>query len=213
MKKFILTIIAVITLGTGAIANSKNGQEPYLGSPYLGIAYSYMNENIDVQQYIDPIGFDFDVKGDSLSIIGGYNFHQFLAVEGRYTKTVGDLDFSVDADGIDDGISWGGNMTNVGVYFKPKHTSTNGVTIYALLGMGHVKLDLDYIGEESSTEFQWGAGISFDGGKGVIGDSDLTLFLDYTRLYDNEHSILLNGQFIKVDDVIDVITVGVAFTF
>ena len=222
MKKFILTMtIAVIALSTGAIAKSypaygpdsykaiqeqRNSTTPYLGSPYLGIAYSYMNGNVDVPQVIAPIGFEADVQGDNLSIVGGYNFLSFLAVEGRYTKTIGDLDLSVSADGFDfdKGVQWGGNMTNVGLYFKPQYTSSN-VTIYALLGMGHVKIDLDYMGEDSSTEFQWGAGISINAGNSFIGNSNLGLFLDYTRLYD--------GEFAQIDVVVDVVNVGLTFTF
>lgn len=219
MKSLVLSLVAIVAMSTSAMAkwypasgpdsyqaieDQKDSSTPYFGSPYLGIAYSYMNGNVDVPQIIAPIGFESDVQGDNLSIIGGYNFHSFLAVEGRYSKTIGDLDLSVSADGLDAGTKWGGNMTNVGLYFKPQYKSSN-VTLYALLGMGHVKIDFDNIGEDSSTEFQWGLGVSLDSGTSVIGNSKASLFLDYTRLYDDE--------FGGIDVVVDMVNVGLTFTF
>ena len=112
-----------------------------------------------------------------------------------------------DIDGATEGITWGGNMSNVGLYFKPKYTSSS-VTLYALLGMGHVKLDLDNIGEVSETEFQWGAGISIDGGKSIVGNSKISFFLDYVRLYDEEAPIIATDIL-----VVDTFTVGLIFKF
>ena len=231
MKKITLTTIAALSITTGAMAANSSypadGPDSYKATQdsqntiqeqkdsnaaYIGIAYSYMNLNVDldVPQFIVPaLGFESDIQGDNLSIIGGYNFHEFLAVEGRYSKTMGDLDLSFSANGVDEGITWGGNMTNVGLYFKPNYTFPNsGFSLYALLGMGHVKLDLDNIGEISETEFQWGAGISIDGGDSIFGNSNIGLFIDYVRLYDKEAPLVATDLI-----VIDMVNVGFTFKF
>ena len=152
---------------------------------YAGLAYSYMNMNDDT--------FDTDITGDSVTFLAGYKFHQYLALEGRYSLSVGDLD----VEGIDS--SW--DMSNISLYLKPQY-SFDQVTVYGLLGYGEVTLDTGTTYSEDG--FQWGLGASF------AATENIEVFVDYTRLYDDSGFDTFTAN---NDIVFDSVTVGVNYKF
>ena len=152
---------------------------------YAGLAYSYMDMNDDT--------LNTDITGNAVTFLAGYKFHQYLAVEGRYSLSVSDLD----VDGTD--RSW--DMSNVALYLKPQY-SFSQVTVYGLLGYGEVTLDNGP--SHSEDGFQWGLGASY------AATDSIDVFVDYTRLYDDNgfDSFTANN-----DIVFDSVTVGVNYNF
>ncbi len=211
-------MVAVMAMSTFAVAqtydaygpNSYKAQQdtdsnlPYIGSPYIGIAYTYINSNLDIPKTIYGDNYESDIQGDNLTLLLGYNINEYFAIEGRYSKTVGDLDFDFNGPGFNEGSKWGGDISNIALYLKPMYSS-DIVTLYGLLGVGKVELEIDYFGEASETEFQWGLGISFDAGKDFIGNNDVTFFMDYTRFYDDEY--------FGMDLTVDALNFGLTYKF
>jgi opacity protein-like surface antigen len=152
---------------------------------YAGLGYSYMDMNDDT--------LDTDITGNAVTFLAGYKFHQYLAVEGRYSLSVSDLD----VEGID--RSW--DMSNVALYLKPQY-SFEQVTVYGLLGYGETTIDNGT--SHSEDGFQWGIGASF------AATESIDVFVDYTRLYDDSGF----DTFTANNDIIfDSVTVGVNYKF
>ena len=152
---------------------------------YAGLAYSYMDMNDDT--------LNTDITGNAVTFLAGYKFYQYLAVEGRYSLSVSDLDV--------DGTNKNWDMSNVALYLKPQY-AFNQVTVYGLLGYGEVTLDNGTSYSENG--FQWGLGASYSATDAI------DLFVDYTRLYDD------NGfdTFTANNDIVfDSVTVGVNYKF
>ena len=219
MKKFTLSMVAVMAMSTFAIAQTYDAYGPNsykalhegeqhegqdTNKAYIGLGYSYINMNTGVSA--PPLGklFEIDIQGNGITLLAGYEINQYFAVEGRYSKTINDLNVDINIQDIDEGGKWGGHISNAGLYLKPKYSS-GAVTLYGLLGVGHFKYDIDYAGEVSSNEFQWGLGISFDAGNSFIANSDVSLFMDYTRFSDDEYY----GENV----VLDAFNFGLIFKF
>jgi len=152
---------------------------------YAGLGYSYMDMNDDT--------LDTDITGNSVTFSAGYKFHQYFAIEGRYSLSVDDLD----VEGID--RSW--DMSNVALYLKPQY-SFNQVTVYGLLGYGEVTLDNGTSYSEDG--FQWGLGASF------AATENIEVYVDYTRLYDDSGFDTFTAN---NDIVFDSVNVGVNYKF
>ena len=209
MKNFTLSIVAVMAMNTFAIAQTYDAYGPnsykalhdtdstfeYISKPYIGLGYSYMNVNTKD----NPNDYNVDLQGDAITILAGYNINQYFALEGRYTRTIGDLNLDVDASNADIGGKYIGDMSNIALYLKPMYSS-DIVTLYALLGVGH----LDIIDDEDN-KFQWGLGFSIDAGKDIIGNNDITFFMDYIRFNDESEY--------GVDQVIDAFNFGLSYKF
>jgi opacity protein-like surface antigen len=217
MKKILLSAAALMAVGVSTIQAESYpayGENSYQatqmesssipGSFYAGIGYSYANANLDVPYYYFGQPFEFDIQSDNINLLLGYEFNQYFAVEARYTASISDLDFDLQNGYIDKGLTWGGDMSNLGLYLKPKYQSGD-VTVYALLGYGHIRLDIDNIGDRSENEFQWGLGLSMDVGSSIIAGTETFIFLDYIRFYDDEMS--------QMDFTIDSVNTGIAFKF
>ncbi len=201
MKKQLLTTTAAalllltnFTYAGGDIAP----QEPVVAMPevvmdapisdnyfYAGFGYSYMDMNDDT--------LDTDITGNAVTFLAGYKFHQYLAIEGRYSLSVDDLD----VEGIDS--SW--DMSNIALYLKPQY-SFDQVTVYGLLGYGEVTLDTGTTYSEDG--FQWGLGASF------AATENIEIFVDYTRLYDDSGFDTFTAN---NDIVFDSVNVGVNYKF
>jgi len=159
--------------------------EPALTGFYAGLGYTYMK--------MDNAGTAGDVNGNGITVLGGYNFHKYLAVEGRYSTTLGDLS-------VDNGVD-AGDLSNIALYLKPQYT-INRFKLYGLLGYGQVTYDngtTDY----SEDGFQYGAGLS------VMATDNIDVYVDYTRLYDDDDFDGLISQ----DITVDAVNVGVNYNF
>ncbi len=98
------------------------------------------------------------------TLIGGYEFNDYLAVEGRFTDTMSgknDIDY----------------VTGGSVFLKPQYPVFDAMKVYALVGVGYTKI---FAANNSTVakgnDFQWGLGASYD----VM--DNMAVFVDYTSL-------------------------------
>ena len=210
MKKFNLSLVAVLAMSTFAIAGGDIAPvEPMVETPmvveestgafYIGGAYGY--GTMDSSSPVSPVpgvGYSHDENFDSFMLQAGYKFNPYVAVEGRYWFTSEDswdnwgVDFSTD--------SWG-------IYVKPMYPVTNELDIYALLGYGDTDPKIGGEGPGYDTDgFQWGLGASYDF------TDNVAVFVDYVNLYDDTdyRGAPTNAD---VDLTIDTWNFGVTYTF
>jgi len=157
---------------------------------YVGLGYSCMQMGLDTP--------DLEVKSMlALSATAGYNFNEYLSIEGRYTMNLDDL--SVRNWNTDVDRDW--DMSNIALYLKPQYTMNN-VSIYGLVGFGQTTLDdgTSY----SETGFQYGLGLS------TKVTETVSLFVDYRRLYDDSD---FDGSAVDRDVAVNSFTVGANYNF
>lgn len=196
MKTLTSTIATLTMLSSLAFAGGDiDPVEPQLEIPvmeeigedyfYLGLGYSYLQMN--------NAATAGDITGNAITVLAGYSFNEYIALEGRYTATVGDLD-------VDNGPDTG-DISNIALYVKPQYSIDN-FKLYALLGYGQVSYD-NSVADYSEDGFQWGLGASF------AATESIDIFVDYTRLYDDDNFDGLISQ----DVTVDAVTVGVNYNF
>ncbi len=103
----------------------------------------------------------FQANGVTLQL--GYRYNDYLSIEGRYTKHLGDLEYKHGTNGganIDD-ISHA-DFTTKAIYIKPQYR-INKLGIYGMLGYGEVRLSnlLNDGIDRAETGLQFGLGISY----------------------------------------------------
>jgi opacity protein-like surface antigen len=104
--------------------------------------------------------------------LAGVEINDFLAVEGRLTKTISDYEIK-DHKPI--------SLTNAALYLKPQY-KFEAASIYALLGYGISKVD--FMDKTTTVNgFQYGAGASYDW------NDELSIFADYTKLVGSSKKI------------------------
>jgi len=228
MKKLNLSLAAIFAMGTFAVAGGDIApvepvvEEPVVvastGNFYIGLAYGYLNTQSTVDYTPPGRGtLSYTALDDDFSevmIQAGYNFNEYIAVEGRYwfgmSSTInynniapglGDQDTTIDA--------WG-------IYVKPQYPVTEAFNIYALLGYGGADVTIDNVGgtglqyvSDSVDGFSWGLGASY-----AITDN-VSLFVDYVSIYDdsNDYYNPSTGYSYNVDDTIDTWNFGVTYNF
>jgi opacity protein-like surface antigen len=212
MKKFTLSLVTVLAMSTFAIAGGDIApvEEPIVevapvvddSGFYVGIGYSYINLNDKYTPIGTISGNEMDYYGNALTVLAGYNFNKYIALEGRYSVVLGDLTWEDD----DLGEDFDGELSNIGLYLKPMYP-IGGLTLYGLLGYGQVTLDFSPNGdsEHSESGFQWGLGASY-----AVNDN-VGVFVDYTRLYDDKG--FDNGFNPNSDIIVDSINVGLTYKF
>jgi len=127
---------------------------------YLGGALSHLRMNASDE-----------ATGQALSVIGGYYFNKYIGLEGRYTRTLNDVD--VDAGTTVSSVDR--DLSNVGIYIKPMYNLTTGFSVYGLAGYGKAKS-----GDLEEKGVQWGLGTKYELANGV------GLFFDYMNFYDGD---------------------------
>jgi opacity protein-like surface antigen len=198
MKKFNLSLVAVLAMSTFAVAGGDIAPvEPMVETPmveestpgafYLGLAYGAANGDVswtDTPLSGEPISGSDDTDYDTIMLQAGYKFNPYIAVEGRYWF---DLDEDVD--------TWG-------IYAKPMYPVTDAIDIYALLG--YASSDVDYIDADG---FSWGLG-------GAYAFTDnVAVFVDYTSMYDDDDTVAYVGGSERLDTEITSWNFGVTYTF
>ncbi|SFV49790.1 putative outer membrane protein A [hydrothermal vent metagenome] len=198
-------ILGKLSFAGGDIAPAK---EPIAVVPvvedsgiYLGIGASSMSLDNDLNSE------EFSAKG--IMIQAGYQFNQYIAIEGRYTINVGNLEYDHGTTNNPDYSDYPADFTNLALYLKPMYSLEN-FSIYGLLGYGEVTLtDLPHPNNPGSVEraergFQWGLGASY---KFM---NNLSIFIDYTRVYDDKG---FDYRAQDADITSDLWTLGVSYRF
>ena len=203
MKKFTLSMITVMTMGTFAVAGGDIAPVEEIvevATPiiveddsnfYVGVAYSYVDAEIDAEQ-----------TGNAYTLLAGYNYNKYIAIEGRYTATVGDMDIENDKSSLNhsDG-EIDREVESYGIFLKPQYPIGDAFSVYALLGYGSVTARTT---DESG--FQWGLGAKY-----AITDS-IDVFVDYTSLYDGDMNNVVDSDLIW-DSQITSTNVGLTYNF
>jgi len=140
--------------------------EPELTGFYAGVGYSCLQMGLDVP-YLDMRAMT------AASVTAGYNFNEFVAIEGRYTASIGDITVKTVNSETDTGDI---DLANIGLYIKPQY-NIDRFGVYALLGYGQFTLKENTSFAEAG--FQYGAGLN------AMVSTNVNLFIDYRRLYDN----------------------------
>ena len=204
MKKLLFTGAAIISvLNAGGYISPAAPIEPIApvvpqqcattvtSNFYLGGALSLVSArkaNVDADFFSEKRGQD---RLGNLTLLGGYNFNKFIALEGRVTTTISQKDFT--------------KLTSYSLFAKPQYHINNNFSIYTLLGVGHIKLGKNRGSnvDVSKTSFQWGVGAKYN-----ITDR-WAVFADYTSLANDASGRILDYH--KAD--VDSINVGVIYNF
>jgi opacity protein-like surface antigen len=213
MKKFNLSLVAVLAMSTFAMAGGDIApvEEPVVvvpevvestGNFYLGLAYGW--QNITVEDSLTGDKFVDDNFG-SIMIDAGYNFNQYVAVEGRYW-------FGLSSS---NDIGWTSNLPSDvtidawGIYVKPQYPVTESFDVYALLGYGSADATYDLasggsITSDSVDGFSWGVGAAYSFTENVA------VFVDYTSIVDGEDGVV---DAHNSDVSVDTVNFGVTYNF
>ena len=203
MKKNIVALSALAAISTSLFAGGNYAaiapvvEEPVVvdnSSFYVGLGLSAVSaRDAAVSMDIFNAKHGQDRLGNIL-FQAGYNYNEYIAVEGRYTTGISNEDLV--------------EMSGWSLFVKPQYPVTEDFNIYALLGFGGITLDaVNNSGVDvDETGFQWGLGLSYD-----ITDS-IAIFADYTNLAnDMDGYYYTSPDLLQVD--VDAFNVGVTYKF
>ena len=193
MKKFTLSVVAVMAMSTFAIAGGDIApvEEPMVevAAPvvddsglYLGLAYGL--GNFDTTQHNKNRSDDWNYN--NIMIQAGYKFNSYIAIESRYW-------FGLDEDIIPfDSNPYTYSSDTWGIYVKPMYPVTDAFDIYALLGYASTDASVD-----NPTD-SWNFGGDLDGFSWGLGAAysftdNLSAFIDYVNIYDDSTDHGHNG--------------------
>ncbi len=201
MKKIAFSLVSVLALSGlsfagGNIAPVVPIEEPIVEAPvvvsasafYVGLGYSYLSSNriAVLNDSSDPrngeVIRDTDATANNVLLQAGYQFNPYLAIEGRYTFSVGDFALTHShKNGLKEDADI--DMSNIAIYLKPIYPIGN-FSIYGLLGYGKIEREVNQEQEPHHTwdgsGFQWGAGLQY----AVM--ENFSIFADYTLWYDED---------------------------
>lgn len=180
----------------------------YLGAAIVAVSTRDASVSMDIFKETD--GQD---RLGNASLHAGYEFNNYLAVEGRYSTSL------TDDDRVDMPSAWG-------IFLKPiykfeddaeRAAGEDYFAVYGLLGFGGMTLEgsNQSTADVDDTGFQWGLGLSYT--FRTVSDSEeykykdnWTVFFDYTNLANDMDGIYYNGA-TKIDG--DAFTLGVNYKF
>jgi len=201
MKKLNLSLVTILAMSTFAIAGGDIDpiEEPEImvegpimvapttGGFYLGVAYGYMTAD-SIDTYNSRIGHVektlLDEDFSEIMLQAGYKFNDYIALEGRYWFGL-DTGINLIDDITGNTLGLDQSVDSWGIYIKPIYPITETFDIYALLGYadseydlsnfrGNIRPDVDLDG------FSWGIGAAYNVSENV------SLFIDYVSLYDDD---------------------------
>jgi opacity protein-like surface antigen len=135
----------------------------------------------------------------------GYQYGDYIAIEGRYSSQGTDVQYSGGTTNNADITNYPTDFSNIGIYIKPIYPFGN-LSLYGLAGYGQVTLtnvplnDVD----RKETSFQWGGGASY-----TIGNT-LMIFGDYVSMYSGEGFDFLGAGSTHKGELI---TIGLSYKF
>ena len=205
MKKFNLSLVAILAMSTFAIAGGDIAPvEPVVETPmvieedtsafYLGLGYGLVNYDLTVNGTLG----DEDIN--TVMFQAGYEFNQYVAVEARYWL------------GYDDIGDVAGDYDTWGIYVKPQYPVSEAFNVYALLGYASTSVEPDHGGVAylDTDAFSWGIGAEYKFTENV------SIFLDYVSLGDSDENFDVNNIALPdgtVDVDIQSVNFGVTYRF
>ena len=211
MKTTTLSIVAFLAFSSMGFAGGNEAMsesipvaiEPSIDTSafYVGLGISNMSLRNDLSDE------EFSSLGVMLQI--GYQINEYLAVEGRYTRNVGDLEYDHGKTENPNYDDYPADFSNIGIYLKPMY-GVESFNAYALLGYGQTELTNIPLGgvgisaDRAESGFQWGVGASYE-----ISEAT-SVFVDYVRFYDDKG---FDFRASTADIVSDAWTLGVSYRF
>jgi len=201
MKKTTLSILTICMIhGTAMAGNDTTPVEaPVTAIPmmtqsvfYVGLGLSAVSNREASLDFFDVTNGQ-DRTGD-VTVLAGYKFNPYVAVEGRYMK-------SITQEDILERDSWG-------IYVKPQYPITESINLYALLGYGGYNAEgttNTYSIDVDDTGFQWGFGVDYE----LV--ENVSVFVDYLNIANDVGVTSFINTPANVSS--DALTVGVTYTF
>ena len=216
MKKITLSFVSILAL-SGVLCAGGNVlpdipvEEPVhevnMSPFYVGLGYSYLTSNRTATLVTNgSVVKDTDSVATNILLQIGYQYNQYLAIEGRYTTSIGNHSLThKHLGGLKEDKDI--DISNLAVYLKPMYP-VGDFSVYGLLGYGKIEREFNTIPQHTwdGSGFQWGAGFQYK-----INDSFL-VFADYVRWYDknNEPHDRLPRL---LDTDFSVVSVGLTYRF
>ena len=208
MNNIILSLATVVALSSFSSAGANNALVEVMpievieidtSAFYIGIGGASMGLfNSSTDEEISTLGAMIQI---------GYQYNDYIAIEGRYTRGIGKVEYkhgstiNADADDLDTEFS------NMGIYLKPIYP-LGDFNLYALLGYGNTTLTKIPVGSTSSSRgedgFQWGVGLDYEM------TEQLSIFADYARVYDDKG---FNFRGLNSDINAVLISTGISYKF
>ena len=228
MKKFNLSLVAFLAMGTFAIAGGDIAPvEPVVETPmveestpgafYVGIGYGAANYDYGyTATYMAPVNgtvtaaqlasvtetWSGDHDYSTVMLQAGYKFNPYIAVEGRYW-------IGLDEDiGNNEDL----NIDTWAIYVKPMYPVTEEFDIYGLLGYADSDAEISGPGYTLSPPYDMD-GFSWGIGGAYAFTENFSVFVDYTSLYDDDNTLTYVDGTEKFDEEITSWNFGVTYTF
>ena len=233
MKKIVLSVVTTLAMSSFALAGGDIVpiEEPVVEVPemveempvvdagfYLGLGYGALGfeRTVTAENHIAGVKYeynpDINIDYDTVMFQVGYKINQYVAVEYRYWKGMGDEDIPA----LDRNLGGQGSadLSAYGFYAKPMYPVSEQFNVYALLGYSVATYDVNYGDLDGTTDkdgFSWGIGAGF------AFNQNVSVTLDYVVVADASYDNLLgvNGTEYAVtnDTIVDTVNVAVSYKF
>ncbi len=112
---------------------------------YLGVGLLWSGTSVDC-----PCANDDRKKETTYGYIAriGYDFNQYIGVEGRFLKASMDKEFA--------------ETTHYGIYLKPQYHIGDKLNVYALVGYGNTEIDFDCVTMNDYDDAGLSVGVGFE---------------------------------------------------
>ena len=184
MKKIMLAAVAAMTVAFAGPSVEVLVEAPVTSSAYVGLGYGFGTAELAVSDYNFMVSDSVDA--DNIFLQAGYNFNEYVAVEGRYAF----------------GATYSDNLPvdTLALYLKPQYPITSELSVYGLLGYAWNEVD------NTDTDFD---GFAYGIGAKYAVIEDVEVFVDYTSVYSDTESF---GD-VDVDTDVYAVNVGVSYKF
>lgn len=174
MRKKILSVLSIMTIGQSAIAGGDIALAPVLETvPSSDNSFLYVGFGFGYESMKNAFTKE-EISDNTVVLQAGYRFNTYLAIEGRVSKG-----FNTDYDyGILSPREYSGDYYDWGMYVKLMYP-IGDLSVYALLGYGGITQKSLDSGDAYDSDFRWGLGASY------ALTEQINIFADYISLYDD----------------------------
>ena len=168
MKKILLASFVTLTLGSSTLSADYNGL-------YLGLGYAATNVKLTIDGLPQDKQNLLDAATDSVVLIAGYDFNQYIGAEGRYYLNASSIAFDYYLGNTP--LQGTYKAESFALYAKPQY-NLGLITLYGLLGVSFNNYTVNTLlaGSNNDALFSWGGGAKFNV------TQSLGLFVDYTDM-------------------------------
>ena len=197
-KTILLNLLAILAISAGntniptdtkPIAVSALDHSFYMG---LGVSAFVLEDGTTAEE----------LSANTVLAIIGYNYNQYIAIEGRYYSSFGDIEYSAGDTQSPDAV-YDSEFTNKALFLKVTYPA-NDIRFYALLGYGELVLTNIAGGDRIERSLQYGVGVSYRVSENI------DVFVDWVHAYDDKGF----DARAKNDDIsVDLLSTGMRYRF